>query len=192
MVRRVSSAITTHLGPLYIKLPLTEESVKVKVTNFYSKFSVPQCIGVIDGTHTEIRQPLISDYINRKSRGVQALCYYRCCFMDAVGKWPGSVNVSRIFANSSLNSMLKNGIIPPCYTKIMDEEVPIFIVGDPAYSLMMKEYAGGGTSCQEQYFGYKLCSARNVIECSFGRLKARFGILKWAMDINMDDLPNVI
>ena len=51
---------------------------------------------------------------------------------------------------------------------------------------------GGGTNRQEQYFGYRLCSARNVIECAFGRLKARFGCLKRAMDINLDDLPFVI
>ena len=53
----------------------------------------------------------------------------------------------------------------------------------------MKEYANGGSSAQEQYFGYKLCSARNVIERSFGRLKAHFGALKRAMDINTHDLP---
>ena len=56
----------------------------------------------------------------------------------------------------------------------------------------MKEYAGGGTNRQEQYFGYRLCSARNVIECAFGRLKARFGCLRRAMDINLDDLPYVM
>ena len=57
---------------------------------------------------------------------------------------------------------------------------------------LIKEYAGGGTNHQEQYFGYRLCSARNVIECSFGKQKVRFGCLRRAMDINMADLPNVI
>lgn len=57
---------------------------------------------------------------------------------------------------------------------------------------LMKEYASGASNPQEQYFGYKLCSARNVIECAFGRLKARFAALKRAMDINVDDLPYVI
>jgi hypothetical protein len=56
----------------------------------------------------------------------------------------------------------------------------------------MKEYANGGATRQEQYFGLNLCSARNVIECSFGRLKARFGALKRPMDINIDELPFVI
>jgi len=55
----------------------------------------------------------------------------------------------------------------------------------------MKEYAGGGSTPQEQYFGLKLCSARFVIECAFGRLKARFGILRRPMDINIKDFPNV-
>ena len=73
--------------------------------------------------------------------------------------------------------------------------MPVFIIGDPAYPLMpylMKEYAGGGTNSHEQYFGYRLCSARNVIECAFGRLTARFSCLKRAMDINLHDLPSVI
>ncbi len=49
IARRVSFAITKHLGPLYI--PMTEESVKEKVSKFYDAFSVPQCLGAIDGTH---------------------------------------------------------------------------------------------------------------------------------------------
>lgn len=102
-----------------MKLPITEESVKEKVSKFFNSFLVPQCLGAIDGTHIEIKQPLLnsSDYINRKScftLNVQALYDYRGCFMDVVVKWPGCVQDARMFANSKLNHLLKNGIIPPC------------------------------------------------------------------------------
>ena len=138
----------TQLGPCYIKLPITEESVKEKVSKFYDTFLIPLCLGAIDGTCIEIKQPLLNslDYINRKSRfslNVQALSGYCCCFMDVVVKWPGSVHDARMFANSKLNHLLKHEIIPTCRRKILDDDVPVFIIMDPAYPLMpylMKEY----------------------------------------------------
>lgn len=202
IVRRVTRAISLFLGPNYIKLPLTENDVQEKVSSFFRVYGIPQCLGAIDGSHIEIKQPTInsSDYINRKGRfslNVQACCDSKYCFMDVVVKWPGSVHDARMFANSKLNKMLKQRIIPQCRRRILEGEdpIPVFLLGDPAYPLMpylMKEYANGGSTPQEQYFGYNLCSARNVIECSFGRLKARFGALKRPMDINLQDLPLVI
>ena len=56
----------------------------------------------------------------------------------------------------------------------------------------MKEFANGGKSAQEQFFGYSLSSARMVVECAFRRLKARFGCLRREIDMNMSDLPTVI
>ncbi|XP_046844789.1 putative nuclease HARBI1 [Xenia sp. Carnegie-2017] len=185
IVRKVCKAITIYLGPKYIKLPRTEEEVNCLVKKFHRAHGFPQCLGAIDGTHIEIRQPNANstDYINRKGRyslNVEAACDYNYCFMDVVVKWPGS-----------------SGKIPPCKRTILPDEdpVPVFILGDPAYPLMpyvMKEYSNGGSTVQEQYFGLTLCKARMVIECPFGRVKARFGALKRAMDINMDELPCVI
>ncbi|XP_046858179.1 protein ANTAGONIST OF LIKE HETEROCHROMATIN PROTEIN 1-like [Xenia sp. Carnegie-2017] len=201
-IRRVCFVISTVLGPEYIRLPQTEHDVFEAVSNFYEKHGFPQCIGAVDGTHIFIKQPAnnASDFINRKHRyslNVQAIADYKYCFLDVVVKWPGSVHDSRIFCNSKVNEMLKEGSIPSLPRVLLPgtEPVGICILGDPAYPLLpylMKEFPGGGKTAQEQFFGYRLCSARMIIECAFGRLKSRFGCLKREMDINLADLPNVI
>ena len=201
-VRRVCRAICEHLGPQLIRLPTTEEEVNEKTRAFFDCFRFPQCLGAVDGMHIDVKQPAANaiDFINRKSRfsiNVQACCNCNGQFMDVVVKWPGSVHDARIFNTSSLNSKLKNGHVPKCPKRIIEEEDPIgiFILGDPAYPLLphlMKEFANGGSTVQEQYFGYRLCKARNVIERAFGRLKARFASLRREMDINLEDLPFVI
>ena len=45
------------------------------------------------------------------------------------------------------------------------------------------EFGNGGRTLEEQFFGYRLSSARMAIEYALGRLKARFGCLQKDMDI---------
>ncbi|XP_068697198.1 uncharacterized protein [Montipora foliosa] len=93
--------------------------------------------------------------------------------------------------------MLRNGSIPSLPKVIVPntDPVPICVLGDRAYPLLpyvMKEFPGGGSTPEEQFFGWRLCSAHMVMECVFGILKGRFGALKGEMDINLNDLPNVL
>ena len=103
----------------------------------------------------------------------------RYCFTDVVVNWPGSVHDSRIFAKSKINK-LRNGRIYRS-PKWIFYEVPVCILGDPAYPLLpflMKQFPGGENTVQEQFFGWRLSSTRMAIEYAFGRLKAKFGALK--------------
>ena len=93
--------------------------------------------------------------------------------------------------------MLRDGETQPCSKVIVDGESPVLIclLGDPAYPLLpyiMKEFANRRKTKEEQFFSYRLSSARMVAECAFGKLKARFGCLRRDMDINLDDLPYVM
>ena len=153
-------------------------------------------MGAVDGTRIDIKQPSdnTTDNINRKGRysiNVQACCDYSCQFIDV------DVHDARMFINSALNDKLRNGKIPRCFKRVVSGEdpIPVVILGDLAYPLLpylMKEYVNGGSTVQKQYFGYKLCSTRNVTECEFGRLKVQFSALRRQMDINLSDFPGVI
>ena len=110
---------------------------------------------------------------------------------------PCSIHDARMFRNSALNGMFRDITIPKCERIIVEGEpaVPVCILGDPVYLLLpflMKEFSKGGKNSSEYFFGQRLSSARMVIECAFGRLKAQFGCLRREMDIKLKDLPALL
>ena len=92
--------------------------------------------------------------------------------------------------------MLRNGEMPALFQTIISscEKIPNYLVGVPVYPVTpfcMKEF-DNCNSDEEVIFNNMLRSARNQVECSFGRQKARWAILTRKIDLNLEILPTVI
>ena len=166
------------------------------VQRFQAKNGFPQVAGAIDGTHIPIKAPQDSpeDYFNRKSFYsvvLQAVVDSEGKFTDTNVGRPGSIHDARVFSLSSIRAKMVNGTLfnPNPVRRINGQDVPLLILGDPAYPLLpnlMKGYTGYGLTAVQKHFNNKLSSARFVVEHAFGRLKGRWRILNKKNDLRID------
>ncbi|CAM5109571.1 unnamed protein product [Natator depressus] len=194
-VLQVANAIIDQL----LSRVITLGNVQTIVNGFIA-LGFPNCGGTIDGTRIPILAPEHrgGQYINRKgsfSMVLQALVDHKGRFTDISVGWPGKVHDARIFRNSGLFEQLQEGTyFPDQKITFGDVEMPIVILGDPAYPLMpwlMKPYIGTLDSSKEQ-FNCRLNKCRMVVECAFGRLKACWCSLLTRLDLSTTNIPIVI
>nr|XP_048718469.1 Kv channel-interacting protein 1 isoform X1 [Caretta caretta] len=194
-VMQVASAITE----LLLSRVVTLGNVQVIVDGF-AAMAFPNCGGAVDGTHIPILGPEHqgSKYLNRKgyfSMVLQALVDHKGHFTNINMGWLGKVHGARIFRNSGLFQLLQEGTyFPDQKITVRDVEMPIVILGDPAYPLMpwlMKPYTGILDSSQD-LFNYRLSKCRMVVECAFGHIKARWRSLLIRLDLSKTNIPIVI
>ena len=201
IVKDVCSAIVQVLLPRYIKIP-TGASLKEVVHGFEHKWGFPQCAGAVDGTHILIMSPqdCPADYFNRKgwhSILMQGMVDHLYRFTDVYIGWPGRVHDARVLGNSVLYQKGEDGTLLPDWKKaIAGTEVPLVVLGDPAYPLLpwlMKPYLDNGHLSREQRtFNYRLSRARVVVEDAYGRLKGRWRCLSKRNDADVSDLPVLV
>ena len=201
VVEEIYTLISENIGPSFIVFPSEKNDVLNATSCFLQKFGFLQVIGCVDGTHIPIKQPSENayDYFSYK------LCYTLNCqaIWDAYGKfvnveinWPGRVHDARVFANCKVQESFTSGNFKLFHKELLPghERVPQLLLGDPAYPLLpyvMKEHEHCSSN-KEVIFNQMLRSARNMIECVFGCLKARWRILLRPMDIPVEKLQNVI
>lgn len=69
------------------------------------------------------------------------------------------------------------------------------IVGDAAYPMLpwlMRPYCGSALTSKQETFNFHHSSVRIVVENAFGRLKARWRILKRQLDVHISQAPFII
>lgn len=130
------------------------------------------------------------------NKNAQAVCDWRGMFIDVEVKWPGSMHDGRVFGNSRINRLLREEKLPMMYKELLPghEKIPVTLLRDPVYPLLpycMKESASPRTN-EEVIFNNMLRSARNSIECAFGRLKTRWQILNKRIDLGSTFVPNIV
>jgi len=191
IVCRTTSAITHHLLPVNVQMP-SESRLREIIQEFETLWGFPQVAGAIDGTHVPILKPneCPSDYYNRKgfySILMQAVVDSQDRFIDVNIGWPGKVHDARVLANSTFYNKASSGTLLPNWTRTINGvNVPLLILGDPAYPLkpwMMKPYPDTGhLTAAERHFNYRQSRARMVVENAFGRLKGLWHCLLKRMD----------
>ena len=161
-----------------------------------SKETVEGCIGAIDGMAVKIKKPSKIDedntrnYMNRKgfySINLQALA-------DADKKivWysmdtQGSTHDSLAFRMCNLGQALQNKPLPTRF----------WIAGDEAYvccNWLLTPY-GVNSARKDRYkdnFNFYLSRCRINVECAFGILVQRFGILRRPMSCSLEHVTKVV
>lgn len=185
----------------YIRQP-TGNDLRDIINGFRDKWGFPQAAGAIDGTHIRIKAPenIRNDYYNRKgwySVLLQAIVDHRYRIWNINVGWPGKVHDARVLSNSIIYRSGENGTLFPDWREhINGVDVPICLLGDPAYPLLnwlMKPYSEGPNVTQsERQFNYRLSRARMTVECAFGRLKGRWRCLLKRNDTHLTLLPTMI
>jgi len=188
-LKKVIDALYDHLVPEQIIFP-TGDELKKTMVDFEKRCSLPLVAGAIDGTFIEMVRPSVefadSYWCYKNLTGILCLAV-----VDAVGRFtfvdvgrPASVGDAFAFQASDLKACLDNEtVLPPNEGKeINGVHVRPYLLGDAAFPsapYLMKCYGNDPREeSAEGKFNRAVINGRRVVEMAFGRLKARWRVLK--------------
>ncbi|CAE6534513.1 unnamed protein product [Rhizoctonia solani] len=178
------------LGLRAMAWPNNQRKAEIKEA-FYEKTRLfDNCIGALDGSLIDMaRKPQNQgdEYLSRKKRpciNVMTIVDHECRIINCESGWPGSKNDAFIWRESWVWE--NRGIL------FGEHE---YVLADKGFQLtpyVLRPYSEveiRGDVVLKRHFNKRLSRGRNLVEMTFGRLKARFSSL-YCMGVvyNMDDL----
>lgn len=164
-------------------VPYDDEEEAIKVSQSFSRLSQHKfvgAIGAIDGFLLALNEPksVVPDsahYYSRKgffALNLQVVCDGHRRVLWASCNSPGATHDSRAFEKSDLSEQ--------CKSSDMMRQKGFFLIGDSAYtsaSWMVVPFSAAVPDTIEDAFNYYQSRTRISIECCFGELTQRWGIL---------------
>ncbi|XP_056607514.1 uncharacterized protein zgc:113227 [Triplophysa dalaica] len=200
-VQDFCNAVLRVLLPAHIKFPDSRKLVEMADV-FETRWRVPQCVGVIDGSHIPIIAPeeYPNDYINRKSWHsivLQAVVDADGLFWDLCVGYPGSVHEAKILRRSYLWDKLNDGqLLRQNTVSLSGCDVGHYLIGGTEYPLqnwLMKPFLDkGDLTPQQQRCNSRLRCARSVVDESFERLKGRWRCLLKRNDCKLEMIKKMV
>ncbi|XP_054828310.1 uncharacterized protein LOC129344072 [Eublepharis macularius] len=173
-----------------------------QIMDGFRRMGFPHCVGAIDGTHIPICAPggRPDQYGNRKNYSsilLQGTVDHRGRFVDAEVGWSGKNHDAFVFAHSAFCVAMDSGsLIPGNPFMVVDGvRIPPVVIADGAYPMrrwLMKPYGRTATTQAQKMFDTRLSRARNVVECCFGRLKARWRCLSHRLQVREHNVIAVV
>ena len=178
--------------------PTDENAMESLATSMFvrSKQSMAGCVGAIDGMAVKIRRPTLRDcpnpflYRNRKqfySINLQAMCDGNRKFLWWSMLTVGSTHDSLAFAMSKLGQRLEEVGLPEGY----------WIAGDDAYvsnEYMLTPFSTKASKRdrKKDNFNFYQSRCRINIECAFGILVEKFGVLRRELSTSLEHTTTVV
>ncbi|XP_060095048.1 uncharacterized protein LOC132572218 isoform X2 [Heteronotia binoei] len=172
-----------------------------KIMDGFGQLGFPHCIGAIDRMPLLTRSPgkRFDEHGNLKkysSVQLQGTVDHIGRFIDAEVEWGERNPDASGFCNSALCTAMDNGVYVPGNPTLHLEgvSVPALIVADGAYPMrrwLMKPF-GQCQGRRERNFDSTLHRARNVAECAFERLKARWRCLSARLNVFQENVTSVV
>ncbi|XP_037783479.1 uncharacterized protein LOC119579638 [Penaeus monodon] len=168
IVKETSNAVWEVLQPQYMPVP-DHQQWKEIARAFFEKCNVPNCIGIL-----------------------MAIADAKRCFTLIDVRAYGRKSDSAVFSNSSMCRSFLSGhldIPQPSEIPTTDIKIPFHLIVDTTFPLkpnIMRPYPRKDLDYSRKVFNYRMSRARRNVECAFGMLTQKFGVLKTSMETSTE------